>query len=200
MIKFYKFISVLLHPLVLPTVGVLLFLFLTPDTIPLNNQYVLISLVFLATYFIPLVALLILKAMGLVQSFQVHSIKERKIPVIIMLLIFFILGRLFYSIAAFRELGLLFYAIHIALFIVYFLFFLKIKTSLHVLSMSSMIAFVLIFSSQYAIAILPMVAILFLLTGLLASARLHLNAHKKMEIYLGFFLGFACPFLTFYFL
>ena len=197
--KFYKFISVLLHPIVIPTIGILLFLLLNPNPMGLQRQYVLISIVFFATYIIPITALVILKALGTIESYQVHSIKERKIPLIIMLVIFSILGRLFYNIADFKELGILFYGTDLALAVVYFLFLLKIKTSIHILSMSSVIAFVLIFTTINSISALPIIAILFALTGILASARLHLKAHTPLEIYLGFALGF-CSQISLYYL
>lgn len=165
----------------------------------LQRQYVLISIVFFATYIIPITALVILKALGTIESYQVHSIKERKIPLIIMLVIFSILGRLFYNIADFKELGILFYGTDLALAVVYFLFLLKIKTSIHILSMSSVIAFVLIFTTINGISALPIIAILFALTGILASARLHLKAHTPLEIYLGFALG-LCSQISLYYL
>ncbi len=197
--KFYKFISVLLHPIVIPTIGILLFLLLNPNPMVLQRQYVLISIVFFATYIIPITALVILKAIGTIESYQVHSIKERKIPLIMMLIIFSILGRLFYNITDFKELGLLFYGTDLALAVVYFLFQLKIKTSIHILSMSSTIAFVLIVTTINGISALPIIAILFALTGILASARLHLKAHTPLEIYLGFALGF-CSQISLYYL
>ncbi|GGG94869.1 hypothetical protein GCM10011416_10380 [Polaribacter pacificus] len=198
--KFYKFISVILHPIVIPTIGILLFLLLNPSPISIQRQYILISIVFFATYIIPLTSLIVLKLLGYVESYQVHSIKERKIPLFIMLVIFSILGKLFVNISDFRELGLLFYGTVAALIVVYLLFVLKIKTSLHILSMSSAIAFVLIFTSANSVSALPIIAILFVLTGILASARLHLKAHTPLEIYLGFFLGFCSQFGLYYLL
>lgn len=198
--KFYKFISVLLHPIVIPTIGALLFLLLTPNNISSQKQYLLISIVFIATYLIPLIVLIVLKSLGLISSFKVHSIKERKIPVVIMLVIFFVLGRLFYAIPDFKEMGILFYATDLALLSIYILFILKIKTSLHIMSMASIIGFVLFFSIKYQIASLPIIAILFVITGILSSARLHLKAHNTQEIYIGFFLGLLCQGTLFYYL
>lgn len=198
--RFYKFISVLLHPIVIPTIGILLFLLLTPNTITIQRQYLLISIVFIATYLIPLITLIILKSLGLISSFKVHSINERKIPMILMLVVFFVLGRLLYGISDFKKLGILFYATDLALLCIYLLFIIKIKTSLHVMSMSCLIGFILFYSSRHQIATLPIVAILIVLTGLLSSARLHLKAHKHQEIYLGFFLGIASQAILFYFL
>lgn len=198
--KFHKFISVLLHPIVIPTIGVLLFLLITPETIIKGKQYLLISIVFFSTYVIPLIALLILKALGIINSLKAETINERKIPLFLMLVIFYILGKFLYQIQSFEELGILFYGTDLALVIIYFLFFIKIKTSLHVMSISSALGFITIYGLKYSIPILPIVIVLFLLTGILASARLHLKAHTKPEVYIGFALGTICQFIVFFFL
>jgi len=196
-LKFHKFISVLLHPIVIPTIGILLFLSITPNEIKKERQYLLISIVFFSTYVIPLISLIILKTLGVVKSFQVESIKERKTPLFIMLIIFYVLGKLLINIPDYRELGILFYGTNISLALVYLLFFFQIKSSLHILSMSSTLGFFLLFANNYSISILPLGSILIILTGILASARLHLKAHNQKEIYLGFFIGLIGQFLGF---
>lgn len=183
--------------MVIPTIGVLLFLILTPDIISTQRQYLLISIIFFATYVVPLLSLFVLKTLGLINSFQVHSIKERKLPIFVMLVIFYVLGRLLINIPLFKELGVLFYGTNIALVLIYLLFFLKIKASLHIMSMASFLGFFLIFSSIHSINILPIAAIIVLLTGILASSRLYLKAHTHKEIYLGFFIGIISQYLAF---
>lgn len=195
--RFHKFISVILHPMVIPTIGTFLFLLLTPDIISKQRQYLLISIIFFATYVVPLLSLFVLKTLGLINSFQVHSIKERKLPLFVMLVIFYVLGRLLINIPLFKELGVLFYGTNIALVIIYLFFFLKIKASLHIMSMASFLGFFLIFSSIHSINILPIAAIIVLLTGILASSRLYLKAHTHREIYLGFFIGIISQYLAF---
>ena len=198
--KFHKFISALLHPIVIPTIGVILFLLLTPTVIARERQYILLSLVFIATYIIPLITLALLKAFGVINSFDLASIKERKIPLFIMLIIFYVLGRFLLNIPAFSGLGMLFFGTNLALVVIYFLFLFDIKTSLHIMSLSSAIGFFLIFGSIHSIVVLPIISVLILLTGILASARLYLKAHTKLEIYIGFFLGMFSQFAIFYIL
>lgn len=136
-----------------------------------------------------LLFLVILKALGVIKSFQVESIKERKVPLFLMLLIFYILGWVLIKIPAFKDLGILFYGTNLALIVTYILFFFNIKTSLHIMSMSSTLGFFLIYGTLNSISILPIAIIMIVLTGVLASSRLSLKAHKPLEIYLGFFLG-----------
>lgn len=184
----------------MPTIGVLLFLSLTPQQISTEREYLLITIVFVGTYIIPLLILLILKALNLIDSFALTSIRERKIPLFIMMIIFYLLGRLLTANIAFEELGLLFFGTNLALLIVYVLFLFHIKVSLHILSMSTTIGFFLMYGSLHSIQVLPIIIILFLLTGFLASARLRLKAHTKQEVYVGFFLGMLSQFFIFYLL
>lgn len=195
--RFHKFISVIIHPIVTPTIGVLLFLALTPDIISKERQYLLLSLIFFSTYIVPIISLVILKALGVINSFQVESIKERKVPLFLMLLVFYILGRILINIPVFKDLGVLFYGTNLSLIVIYILFFFNIKTSLHVVSMSSALGFFLIYGAINSIFILPIAIIMILLTGLLASSRLHLKAHQPLEVYLGFFLGIITQYIGF---
>lgn len=195
--KFHKFISVILHPIVIPTIGVLLFLSITPNEIRKERQYLLISIVFFSTYIVPLISLIILKTLGFINSFQVESINERKIPLFLMLLIFYILGRNLIQISDFKELGMLFYGTNVSLAIVYLLFSFQIKSSLHIMSLSSALGFFLLFGNVYSISTLPIAIIIILLIGILASSRLHLEAHNQKEIYLGFFIGLFGQFIAY---
>lgn len=198
--RWHKFISVILHPIVMPTVGALLYFMLSPINIGKQQQYALLSVVFIATYVIPLLLLIFLKAIKYIKDFQVKTIEERKLPVFFMISLFFILGKTFFSSPSIRNISYLFYGTALALCIVYLFFFTKTKISLHLLSMGSAIGYFLIFQYLYNISTLPVIIIFVLLSGLLASARLYLKAHTAKEVYLGFFTGFICQFITFIFL
>ncbi|WKD85712.1 hypothetical protein KCTC32516_01057 [Polaribacter huanghezhanensis] len=183
--------------MVIPTIGILLFLSVSPNEIKKERQYLLISIVFFSTYIVPLISLVILKTLGVINSFQLESIKERKTPLFIMLLIFYILGKMLINIPDFKELGILFYGTNVSLALVYLLFTFQIKSSLHILSLSSTLGFFLLYGSLYSINILPIAIILIILTGVLASSRLYLKAHNQKEIYLGFFIGLAGQFIAY---
>jgi len=97
-----------------------------------------------------------------------------------------------------RDLGILFYATSLGLVIVYFLFIFRLKTSLHLLSLGIAVGFFLLLSTHYLISFLPVILILILISGLLASSRLYLKAHTPKEVYLGFLLGLISPFVINY--
>lgn len=196
--NFYKTISALLHPVLMPTIGLLVYFSFVPNGIARPQQYALLGIVFIITYFIPVLALFILRALGLIKSFQVVSIKERRIPVLLMVVLFYLLADALIEVPMFRDIGFLFYGTAVTLAIIYLLFSFSLKTSLHLVSFGNAVGFFLVLSSKYGISLLPIIMVFILLAGLVASSRLYLKAHTQKEIYLGFFLGCIVQYATMY--
>ena len=93
--EFYKFISGILHPVVIPTIGLLVYFILIDLRLTRKQHLVLLAVIFIATYVIPILLLIVLKSIGSVKSFKANSIQERKIPVLFMIDLFFFLGNSF---------------------------------------------------------------------------------------------------------
>ncbi|ALU74052.1 hypothetical protein [Tenacibaculum finnmarkense] len=195
-----KFISTILHPIVIPTIGIILYFILTPVYLSRYQQYTLLGVVFVSTYIIPILLLIFLKAVKYIKSYEVYGIKERKIPVFFMMSLLFLLGKFFSEITIIKDLSYLFFGVVFGLGVIYILFSLKIKASLHLLSLGAATGYFLLFQQIHNITTLPLIIVLILLSGLSASARLHLKAHTVKEVYLGFFIGIASPFFAFYIL
>lgn len=193
--RFHKIISTILHPIVVPTIGVMLYFLLISNNLMSNQKLMILSLVFVVTYLIPLLFLIVLKKVKIIKSYQTESIKERKIPVAVMIVIFYLLGNTINSIVFLRDLSLLFYATTLGLILIYLLFFFKIKTSIHLLSLGISAGFFMILSYNYSQSFLWIIIIILMLSGVLASARLHLKAHTNKEVYIGFFIGITTPIL-----
>jgi membrane-associated phospholipid phosphatase len=117
-----------------------------------------------------------------------------------MIVVFFFLGKTLFRISSARDLAILFYGTSLSLSVLYFLFAVKLKTSIHLLSMGSALGFFIVLTYKYDINLVPIMMIIILLSGLLGSARLHLKAHTPTEVYTGFFLGMFSQFLVLYFL
>ena len=160
--RFHKIISTVLHPIVIPTMGVLLYFIFVSHTIPKNQQFLLLSLVFGVTYIVPLLTLVLLKALNFIEDFQVKTIKERRFPVIFMIILFFLLGDILVKNPALRDLGFLFYGTALSLFCIYLLFYFNIKSSLHLVSMGNAVSFFLIISTIHNSSMLPVIMILIL--------------------------------------
>jgi len=198
--RWQRFISNILHPIVIPTIGIILYFILTPINLSRNQQYTILGIVFVTTYIIPIFLLVLLKTIGHIKTYQVHEIKERKILIFFMMTLFFMLGKFFLETTVIKDLSYLFFGVVFGLGFIYILFITKTKASLHLLSMGAAIGYFLIFQQIHDIYILPIVIILLLLSGLLASSRLYLKAHSTKEVYLGFFIGLISPFLPYFLL
>ena len=195
--KFHKFISTILHPIVLPTLGVFLYFVFVSQSFEKRLQLIVLGLVFALTYVVPVLLLLFLRNFGFIKDFQVSTIKERRFPVIFMIFLLYFLGNTIIQIPTIRNLGILFYGTSLSLTCIYVLFSVKLKSSLHLVSMGNMIGFFLIMTNINSLSMLPIIILLVLLSGILASSRLYLKAHTPVELLIGFFLGIVCQFILF---
>ena len=195
--KFHKFISTILHPIVLPTLGVFLYFVFVSQSFEKRLQLIVLGLVFALTYVVPVLLLLFLRNFGFIKDFQVSTIKERRFPVIFMIFLLYFLGNTIIQIPTIRNLGILFYGTSLSLTCIYVLFSVKLKSSLHLVSMGNMIGFFLIMTNINSLSMLPIIILLILLSGILASSRMYLKAHTPIELLIGFSLGIVCQFILF---
>ena len=174
----------------------MLYFLLIPNTYYPNQKLSVLSLIFIVTYLIPLLILILFKRLNIIKSYQTESIKDRKLPVALMVFLFYLLGNTMKNTSNLVDLSLLFYATSMGLFLVYILFYLKIKTSLHLLSLGISAGFFMVLSSNYSLSYIILIIFIILMAGILASSRLYLKAHSKKEVYIGFFLGIAAPLIV----
>jgi len=198
--QFYKTISVILHPLVVPTIGVILYFILVPNTSDSNQKLALIGLIFVTTYLVPTLILILFKKLKLINNFKTQNIQERKIPVALMVVVFYLLANTIASKTNMITISLLFYATSAALTFTYLCFAYQLKLSIHLLSLGISTSFFILLGFIYSYSFPTVVMINILLAGLVANARLHLKAHTAKEVYLGFVVGFIAPFAVYSFL
>ena len=198
--RFYKTISTLLHPTLVPTITVFLYLILLPKIYDNSQKIALLGIVFITTYLIPILIHLLFKKVVAHDRFKPGNINHRKIRVGLMIILFYLLAQTIASRTNILEFSLLFYATSGALTFVYLLFTYQINTSIHLLSLGLSAGFFIVLATEYNQNFLIVIIINILLAGLVATARLSLKEQKPLEIYLGFFLGFTAPFVAINFL
>lgn len=194
--RILRFIPVLLHPIVLPTLVVLCFFFSVPILYASSQKLTILCFVFIATYLIPILFVFLFKRLGVLTSYDKISLSERKLPVLIMLVVFFVMGKAFYAVPNLRDLGTLFYGSAAALCCIYIISFLGVKGSLHLVSMGIATGFFLHLHDYYAKSFLGLIIASILLSGFLGSALLYLKTHQQKEIYIGYFVGLLAPLLV----
>ena len=153
----------------------------------------------MSTYVLPVFVLALLKRMNMIESYQLKSIEERKFPILFFIILSFMVGNLLLNIHIVDLLAYSFYGIAISLCVTYLLFMAKIKTSLHTLGIGGIVSFVMIMSFEYQLNFNIIIASLFVLSGLIAFARLLLKAHQPKEVYIGFLVGTISQFISYQF-
>jgi len=195
--NFNKIISYIIHPIIIPIIGTIIYFIILPTHTPEQMELLVISSVFIGTYVIPLLFLLTLKSSNVISGLQLENIQERKFPVLVFIFLSFLISTLLKKIPSIIELSLFFYGITLAFIIVYLLLYAKFKASFHMIGISGLLGFFICFSFQFQINLLLFIAVLLILTGTIATSQLKLKAHSLKEIYWGAFIGLLGQFTVF---
>ena len=214
-----QIISFIFHPLLIVTYMLALLLLVNPYLFGVSSigdkaSKLLLLQIFLSTFFIPGVAVVMLRLTGMIQSFQMETKQERIGPYIITGLFYLWMFRNFLdnpSIpTAFTSFLL---GATIGLF---FAFFINIfsKISAHAVGVGGLLGMVVItmllfsydtFTIMMArgtleVSMSTVLLMAILIAGLVGTARLALQAHDPMDLYGGYLVGFASQFLALRFL
>ncbi|WP_237705632.1 hypothetical protein [Croceivirga radicis] len=84
---FWRVLSYVFHPLLVPIAGTVSYFLVTPKFNPLAIQSGNILPIFILTVIIPIIFYLILKNLGVVKSVFAPTIKERKYPLYLSMII-----------------------------------------------------------------------------------------------------------------
>lgn len=165
----------------------------------------LLVLIFIGTFAVPSLLMYYLLRVGYIQSLQLHSLAERRLPYFLTGLVYLFVAYLF----AFRmelvstiapEIGLLLASSAVAILLVG-LISLSWQISAHGVGLGGIIGLLggLMYRFSLTDLFFPFIWLV-LLTGFVASARLKLNAHTPIQIHAGLVLGLAISLLTVFWL
>ncbi len=192
-----QFLSIILHPLLMPSYALVFYAFnfgsiarvLTPDYFML-----LFILIFCSTFLLPLLSVFIMIRFGKIRSVYMEDQKERNWPLLQTAIVYAIA---FYVLVQARRIPPvipLFILGATGAMVVAMIVNLKWKISLHMIGIGGLCGGV---TSMYIMLQEgnPLwLALLFLFAGALGSARLILQAHNSLQILAGFVAGFAMEF------
>lgn len=197
---FSLIVSVVLQPLVIPSLVFGLMLFSVPEStsIPEEFKIRIFYLIVLSTLAIPMVTIFGLRLSGTLKSVHMAELKDRAIPfsvtsIYYILTVYFLYQKKELDPILWQVLGIITLAI-VGLTLVTFVW----KMSAHLTGMGGLIAAVLVLGIKFPTfqPLYPLLASL-ILTGLVATVRLFLEAHRPIEIYIGLLFGFALCFFGF---
>lgn len=189
---FARFMSYVLHPLLMPFYAIVLVMNLNTYiaySISMHVQRIIITLVFITTGALPVLTAFILLQKGMIRSFEMQTINERRIPFITTAVYYLGCFYLLQQLPVPRMLSLMVLGATLTIFIAWVLSF-KWKVSIHMIGIGGLTGMLFAISQILNTNLVSMIITVVVISGLLGTARLELGAHTPKQIYSGFLIGF----------
>ncbi len=193
-------ISVVFQPLLMPTLVFGMVLFAAPQATTIQEEVKLglFFLIVLATLLIPMITIIGLRVGGMVKSLHMANRKGRMLPFLLTCIFFILTSYFFYQKSELEP--ILWQGMSVITLTVILLtgvtFFWKI--SAHMIGVGGLVAVVMVLGEKFSnFPVLYPLLLVLILSGAIASSRLYLNAHRPLEIYLGFITGFLICWIGF---
>ncbi len=195
-------ISNLFHPLLMATYGCLIVFFGLTNTIyyvftPFKLKLIITLIVFVFTFLLPTLNLLILYKLNYVSSLRIEDRKERTFPLLMTSLCYF---GLFYMIYDFN----IWPAIKIFIFgggtciLLSAIANMWWKISAHMVGVGGLFGVLLAICYYMQMPVFVPISLCVLLAGIIGFARLQLEAHTPAQVYAGFISGCVVQFSLFF--
>lgn len=191
-----KILSILFHPVFMPLIGYYIILNsgVYESNIPSNIKQYAYLITALFTIFLPVALITMLFYMHQIQSFELTERRERIYPLIFMTISIFLLYIVVNRILPIRILKGFTFSMLITSFLLV-LSTSKFKLSMHLIGLGGIAGLVIAMTVLFQVNLFFILVSLLLISGVVASARLYLNAHNLIEIFSGFGFGFLGTFL-----
>lgn len=190
-------ISTLFHPVFVNLYGLVALILLSPYLslgLTRNAQLFYVGFIFVTAGVLPIMAVLVLRLLGKVQSILLDVQDERNVPYLITATVYlfdyYLLSRM-HTPALLRAYVLACACIVVAVVIVNHFY----KISVHAASLGALIAIILTVAQAPMFDLRYLLVIVFILTGITLSARLFLHAHTLLQVISGWVLGFVVMYL-----
>ena len=190
--KFSQIISILFHPLLIPSYFFLIVYNLKSYVsllIPVQAKTLIFSLVFITTFLFPLLIILIMKRRGVINSLQMELKEERVYPFIVTIIFYFLA---YYTLKKVQisEVYHLFLIGSTILVVFSLLINFISKISIHMVGIGGLTGALTGISIRVNLEVVVLISVFLLLAGIIGYARLNLAAHRPIQIYVGFLFGF----------
>ena len=188
----HNFISVIFHPAFVNLLNLFTLFFLFPQLhsgVPAKLKWFYLMFIFVSTSIIPIILVFVLKISGRIKTIMLYDREERRIPY---LLTIFIYGFDYYNFTKISATPLVLnyllacMAVLTIIFIVNYFY----KISIHTATLGSFLALLMVNYINTGAELRPLIAITFVMIGLVSSARLFANSHNSSQVYLGLIVGF----------
>jgi hypothetical protein len=198
MMKFAQFISVLAHPLFMPSYAFSLLMYTNPYInmmISDSTKNVVIIILSLFTIVLPILTAIILKQFRVIDSIYMKTSEERKWPFVFTLVWYYMAFQLLAKLYIPQSFLLLMLgaisAIGLSLIIT-----LRWKVSIHMLGIGGLIGAIIGISHRFQLDHSNLIMLLLIFAGLIGFARLKTHSHNYRQVYVGFLLGFLVEWIS----
>jgi hypothetical protein len=195
-------LSAVLHPLILPTLGMIILFNLNTYlsySIPGQAKKFILLIVFINSAIAPVLSILLLKKTGFIKDVMLDERSERMLPLLLSAIYFFITYYLLRKVAL--PSLLYFYIIGATVLVLLTLIItFRWKISIHMVSMGGFTGFLISLALLLHIDIDWLLILTFLASGLLGTARIKLNAHDLPQVFAGYAMGVGVMLILFLYL
>ena len=194
------FLSVVFQPLLMPSLvfGILFFGVPQASSIPETFKVRLFYLIVTSTLLIPMVLMVGLRWSGMIKSLHFEEKSDRRTPFILvtffyLLTTYFLMGKTELDPILWQGMGVITCSVALLTGVTFFW-----KMSAHMTGIGGLLAVLGVLGIYFpSLGLAYLLVVALILGGLVASARLYLNAHSPAEIYAGLLVGFATCWLGF---
>ena len=181
--------SYILHPIFISMYATLFYLYCKEDIFTNREKYYVLFQILIITVLVPILFFMLLRSTGHVKSVMVPETSQRQIPLLLQCFLYILLVKRSIIIARYPELHFFFLGALFSTIIALILSFFKIKASLHMMAISGLAFFVIGLNIHLKMQNPYWTALLVLLTGIVASSRLEMEAHTNKELIIGLMTG-----------
>lgn len=194
MVKYFALIiSVVFQPLLMPTLVFGLIFFAVPEatSIPPQFKKTLFVLIVLSTLVVPMISIIGFRLSGTVKSLHMKDIKDRILPFSITTLFYAMIVYFFVKESEFDPILWQTLALITVTILGLTLVTIFWKMSAHMTGAGGLLGLVFVLGMKFqTFEVLYPMLLCIGLVGIIGSCRLYLNAHRPMEVYMGFLYGF----------
>lgn len=188
-----KFLSVVFHPLLLPTYLFAFILYYLPAStlsIAVRSRWIILSMIFLSTFIIPALGAYVMVRAGHLSSMEMEDRKQRGLPLLFTSLCYVTTAYLFYREQVFDHIFYFVMAIIATSVALTYLVSFFWKISAHSVGVGGSLG-LLIMLHRIApdTSMLSAIVAGMIVAGAVLSARLALHAHTPAQVYAGFGSG-----------
>lgn len=185
-----KILSVLFHPLLLPSIGILILLNSGSilEFLPFQAKKIILLIVFVSTIILPLTFVPFFIFQKIIKNVQMENKRERLIPFFVTSVLYFFCYYMLKRLGAPQIIVLFILAAAINIFIL-FLFSLKYKISAHMAGIGGLTGALIAFSFILKVNLEYFIIAAIIISGIIGYSRLKLETHKQYQIYIGWFTG-----------